>query len=252
MIHPYRESVLSQLYPGNQHSSNCLVPAVLAFEDRLSLPAKYRAKVLWRIDQGFGGDENINWLLERGYGVLAKGCSNRRSANLVQQVKRWRAVRDDKYVGQVPTPDGFARPVDTFSIRYAAPTGWKHAYLLSTLGLSAVATVHLYDQRGGAETEFRSDKSGGLHMDKRRKHKRDAQEAWLVLTDIAHNCLTWLARLAFADSPFESFGFLRISRDLLRIPGSIEMENGQLLSVKLLKTSPYAADLLDCLQRFWR
>ena len=82
MIHLYRESVLSQLYPGNQHSSHCLVPAVLAFEDRLALPAKYRAKVLWRIDQGFGGDENINWLLERGYGVLAKGCSNRRSANL--------------------------------------------------------------------------------------------------------------------------------------------------------------------------
>jgi hypothetical protein len=252
MIHAYRESVLSHLYPGFQHSANCLEPAVLTFEDRLSLPVKYRAKVLWRIDQGFGGDENINWLLERGYGVLAKGCSNRRSANLVHQVQRWRAVSDDKFIGRVPTPDGFVKPIDTFSIRYATSTGWKHAYLLSTLGLPGVATAHLYDQRGGAETEFRSDKSGGLHMDKRRKHKRDAQEAWLVLTDMAHNCLTWLARLAFANSPFESFGFLRISRDLLRIPGSIEMKNGQLLSVKLLKTSPYAAALLDCLGRFWQ
>jgi len=252
MIHPFRESVLTQLHPGYQHSANCLVPAVMAFEEQLPLPAKYRAKVCWRIDQGFGGDENINWLLERNFGVLAKGCSNRRSANLAQQVQRWRAVSADKFVGQVPTPDGFAKPIDTISIRYATPKGWKHTYLFSTLGLSAVATARLYDQRGGAETEFRSDKSGGLHMDKRRKHKRDAQEAWLLLTDIAHNCLAWLTGLVFADSPFQSFGFLRICRDLFHIPGLIEMENGHLLSVKLQKSSPYSADLLDCLRRFWQ
>lgn len=252
MIHPYRETVLSQLYPGYQHSSNCLVPAVLTFEDVLSLPPEHRSKVIWRIDQGFGGDENINWLLERNYGVLAKGCSNRRSALLVSQVRRWQPVREDKFVGCAPTPDGFARPIDTYSIRYATPSGWKHAYLLSTLNLPGVATVRLYDQRGGAETEFRSDKSGGLHVDKRRKHKRDAQEAWLLLTDMAHNCLSWITRLIFIDSPFASYGFLRISRDLLRIPGLVEMENGRLLSVKLLRSSPYAADLLDCLRRFWQ
>ena len=115
---------------------------------------------------------------QRGYGVLAKGCSNRRSAQLVQQVRRWYAVGHDKFVGCVPTPDGFVRPVHTFAIRYATPTQWKHTYLLSTLQLSAVATALLYDQRGGAETEFRADKSGGLHLQKRRKHKRDAQEVW--------------------------------------------------------------------------
>jgi len=252
MIHPYRETVLSQLHPGYQHSANCLAPAVLTFEDVLALPPEHRKKVIWRLDQGFGGDDNLNWLLERGYGVLAKGCSNRRSALLAQQVQRWRAVRDDKFVGLVPTPGGFSKPLDTFAIRYAVPTGWKHAYLLSTLHLSGLATVLLYDQRGGAETEFRSDKSGGLHVDKRRKHKRDAQEAWLLLTDMAHNCLAWLTRRLFAGSPFESFGFLRISRDLLRIPGTIELQHGRLLSVKLLKSSPYAADLVDCLRRFWQ
>jgi hypothetical protein len=172
MIHPYHESVLSQLYPGNQHSSNCLMPAVSTFENMLSLSAGRRAKIVWRLDQGFGGDANINWLLERNYGVVAKGHSNRRSADLVRQVKRWRAVRSDKFVGCVPTPDGFARPVNTFSIRYATTHDWKHAYLLSTLNLSATATVHFYDQRGGAETEFRSDKSGGLQLHKRRKHRR--------------------------------------------------------------------------------
>ena len=103
LIHPYHESVLSQLYPGAQHSSNCLEPAVATFETVLPLAPARRPKVIWRLDHGFGGDDNINWLLERNYGVLAKGCSNRRSAQLAQQGKRWYAVRPDKFVAMVPT-----------------------------------------------------------------------------------------------------------------------------------------------------
>lgn len=251
MIHPYRESVLSQLYPGYQHSSNCLVPAVLTFEQVLNLPAQHRSKCIWRMDRGFGGDANINWLLSRDYQVLGKGCSNRRAAKLAQVVQRWRPVATDKFVGRAPTPEKFIRPVETFVIRYQVPTGWKHVYLFSTLNESGVATVRFYDQRGGAETGFRSDKSGGLHLHKRRKHKRDAQEAWVLLTDMNHNYLSWFTHNILAESPFAGYGFLRISRDLFRIPGYVEMENGQLLSVKLLRSSPYAADLLDCLRRFW-
>ncbi|MBN1220427.1 MAG: hypothetical protein JXM69_15985, partial [Anaerolineae bacterium] len=61
----------------------------------------------------------------------------------------------------------------------------------------------------------------------------------------------WFTRTILADSPFVDYGFLRITRDLFRIPGVVEMDQGQLLSVKLLKSSPYAEDLLACLQRFW-
>jgi hypothetical protein len=251
MVHPYRESVLSQLYPGYQHSSNCLVPAVLTFETVLGLPPQLRHKCIWRIDRGFGGDRNVNWLLERQYQVLAKGCSNRRAAKLAHEVQRWRAVRDDKWVSRVPTPQKFARPVDTFVVRYQVPKGWKHFYLFSTLNKSGVATIHFYDQRGGAETEFRSDKSGGAHLNKRRKHKRDAQEVWVLLTDMNHNYMSWFSHHILADSPFAAYGSLRISRELFRIPGVVEMENGQLLSARLLRSSPHAADLLDCLQRFW-
>jgi len=251
MLHPYRESLLSQLYPGYQHSSNCLVPAILTFEHLLPLPDRYRAKVTWRLDGGFGGDTNVDWVLARGYRLVTKGCSNRRSASLLQHVKRWQAVGPTKFVGRVPTPETFCRPIDMFSVRYQTPTGWKHTYLFSALNLTSRATVHFYDQRGGAETEFRSDKSGGLHLHKRRKHKRDAQEVWLLLTDIAHNYLSWFARTSLRDSPLANWGFLRITRDLFRIPGVIEMEHGQLLSVKLLRSSPYAEDLLVCLQRLW-
>ncbi len=251
MIHPYRESVLSHLYPGYQHSSNCLVPAVRTFEERLALPAHRHAKIVWRLDRGFGGDAKLNWLLARQYHLLAKGASHRRSAKLATQVHRWVPLGPNKWVGRVPTPAAFVHPVDTFALRYQTVKGWKHAYLLSSLGLSGRATAGLYDQRGGPETEFRTDKSGGLHLHKRRKHKRDAQEVWLLLTDMVHNYLADLTPFLFHDTRFATFGALRITRDLFRIPGHVELAHGQLVSVKLLKSSPYAVDLLPCLARFW-
>ena len=251
MLYPYRESLISQLYPGWQHSSNCLQPAVEAFEQRLNLPPDRRHKVVWRLDGGFGGDQNIEYLLGRGYHVLAKGASNRRAAKLASQVQRWRAVRTHKFVGQVATPEPFSRPVQTFVTQTYAGQQPRLAYLYSTLAMSGVQTVQLYDQRGGAETEFRADKSGGGQLHKRRKHKRDAQEVWIHLTDIAHNYFSWFAGHILADSRFEGYGPLRISRDLMRVPGLVEMRDGQLLSVKLLKSAPYASDLLACLERFW-
>lgn len=75
---------------------------------------------------------------------------------------------------------------------------------------------------------------------------------WVLLTDMAHNYLAWLTHHILADSPFATWGPLRIGRDLLRIPGRVEMVNGQLLSVKLMESSPYSADLLACLARFWQ
>lgn len=251
MIYPYRESLLSQLYPGYQHSSHCLQTAVLSLETLLGLPQKQQNKVVWRLDGGFGADKHINWLLGRNYQLLAKGASARRAGKLGTQVQRWLPVRADKAVGRVPTPEDFCRPVQTFALRRQTTKGFKHAYLYSTLNLTARQTVQLYDQRGGAETEFRADKSGGLFLHKRRKHKRDPQQSWVLLTDMAHNYLAWFTQQILADSPFAGWGPLRIGRDLFRIPGYVEYDQGRLLSVKLLKSSPFAADLLDCLVRFW-
>ena len=251
MITPYGETLLSHLYPGSQHSANCLVPAVTTFEQRLRLPQQHRTKIIWRLDRGFGGDDNISWLLDQNYQVLAKGHSNRRTAKLAQQVKRWLPVRSDKFVGRVETPVAFSRPVDTFVTRHQTRQGWKYSYLFSTLKLRSLPTIQLYEQRGGAELEFRADKSG-LALDKRRKQKRDAQEVWIILTDMAHNYLAWLARHILNDSPLADYGLLRISRDLLRTPGYLQFKQGKLLSVNLLKNSPHAADLAACLGRFWQ
>ena len=53
-------------------------------------------------------------------------------------------------------------------------------------------------------------------------------------------------------SRFAGYGPLRISRDFMHVPGLIEFRDGQLLSVNLLKSTPYADDLLACLERFWQ
>ena len=251
MLFPYHESVMSELYPGRQHSTHCLIPAVETFETCLHLPERYHHKIIWRLDGGFGGDKNIEFLLSRGYQVLVKGASHRRAASLAQKVKRWQSLGQQRSVGVAPTPEPFSRPVKTFVLRYQRATGQHHTYLYSTLGLSAAKIVGFYDQRGGAETEFRADKSGGYHLHKRRKHKRDAQQAWVLLTDMAHNYLSWFSRHILADSPFAEYGPLRITRDLMRVPGLVEFENGHLLSAKLLETSPHAAELAACLARFW-
>lgn len=251
MLHPYGESLLSQLYPGSQTSATALEPAILHFEQRLALPEARRHKIIYRIDAGFGSDDNVNWLLKRGYHVLAKGVSNRRAGNLLTQVQRWRRISEDKSVGCVPTPYSFVRPIFTFVVRRIAKQETHAAYLYTSLPYPGTQIATFYDQRGGAETEFRSDKSGGAHLDKHRKHKRHAQEVWIHLTDIAHNYLSWFQHHILTDSPLASFGHLRITRDLMHIPGKIEFQNGRLLSVKLSRTTPHAADLLDCLQRFW-
>lgn len=249
MLYPYRESLVSHLYPGSQHSTHCLAAAVTAFEKTLNLPEPHHHKIIWRLDGGFGGNQNIEKLLAAGYHILVKGASNRRAASLAKQVKRWQSLDLRRDVGCAPTPTKFSRSVQTFVIRRWHQDHWRHAYLYASMGWSAKKTVFWYDQRGGAETEFRADKSGGGQIHKRRKHKRDAQLAWILLNDIAHNYLSWFTAHILRDSPFASYGPLRITRDLMHVPGLVDICNGTLLSVKLLKSVPHAAQLAACLAR---
>jgi len=251
MIYPYRETLLSQLYPGNQHSTHCLQAAVEGFEEILNLPKKKRLSIVWRLDGGFGADKHINWLVDRNYQVIAKGASSSRSPNLGRQVKRWLQVGHSKWVARVKSPAIVKPQVQTFPLRYLTKERYKYRYLYSTLGLYSRKTLQFYDYRGGAETEFRADKTGGLLLHTRRKQKWEAQVAWILLTDIVHNYLSWFSHHILADSPFASWGPLRITRDLFRIPGHITLSQDGLLFVSLSKSHPFAADLLPCLARFW-
>jgi hypothetical protein len=61
-----------------------------------------RNRVLIRLDAGFGNDQNINWLLHRGYQVLSKGKSGKRASFVAGQIQTWSPLDNDKWIAEVP------------------------------------------------------------------------------------------------------------------------------------------------------
>lgn len=246
----YHETLWSDVFPGNYHTVQCLEPAILATENALDLSATRRQRTVWRLDGGAGSEQQMRWLMERGYHVLAKGLNNRRGHALARQVQRWDAYRD-MYLGEVPSPTGYPRPVRIFVLRREEQGKLVHNYYVTTLQLpSKREYLSFYNARGGAEVEqFRSDKQG-LSLAARRKRRFPAQVAFVLLTDLAHNLLAHFYHHALVGSRFESFGLKRIVRDLLACPGRLVFDGSKLKRIELLSQKHYASDLLICLERY--
>ena len=247
----YWETLESELYPGNTTTSTCLQPAVMAVESSLELGDRQRSNIVYRLDGGSGTDENLAWLLDRGYQIVAKGFSGRRAHVLAQQVRRWDQTGSDAFVGSVASPMNFSRPTWVIVKKWQKAGKWRHSYYVTTLKLpSKQAFLRYYDLRGGAEVEqFREDKSG-LFLSFRRKRSWNAQNGLIHLTDLAHNLLADFRFRALSASPFESWGLKRTVRDLLAVPGRIYFEGSQLKRIELKHGHPCAQDLLICLQRY--
>ena len=244
------ETVWSGLYPGNVHTVHCLQPAVLAVETALELAPEQRKRTAWRLDGGSGTDDQLIWLLSRGYHVSAKGMSNRRAEALSRQVLRWDAYGANAWLGEVEAPIDYGRPVRVFVKRRLKDGLFFHSYYVSTLSLpSKGGFQRLYDARGGAEIEqFRQDKSG-LGLEARRKRSFAGQQGYILLTDLAHNLLADFAFYGLEESPMAGFGPKRIVRDLLNMPGLVIWhENG--LQIDLLSQKQFSTELAFCLERY--
>jgi hypothetical protein len=116
-----------------------------------------------------------------------------------------------------------------------APAGGAGSLLFTALAA--------YDQRGGgAETQNRGDKQG-LHLTHRNKHSFVAQEMLVLLAQLAHNLLVWTRNdLARADDHFTHYGIMRMVRDVLQIPGCVQLdEQGRVIQITLQETHPLAA-----------
>ena len=202
------------------------------------------------MDGGAGSDGQLRWLFQRGYQVLAKGASNQRAAALARQVSRW-DVDQDAWIGEVPSPVDYGRPVRVFIKRWPKNGGFRHSYYVSTLTLSSKGQfMACYNRRGGAEVEqFRNDKSG-LHLAARRKRSFLGQTGYLLLTDLAHNLLADFHHRALVGTRFEAYGLKRIVRDLLAIPGRLTFADGKLARIELLSLNQNASNLLFCLERY--
>jgi len=246
----YRETIWSEVYPGNRHTVQCLQPAVLATETALELTPAQRKRTVWRLDGGAGSDEQLRWLLARGYQVIAKGMSNRRAEALAQQVRRWDPYQQ-AWLAEVEPPLDYGRPVRVLVKRRLKDDKFCHSYYVSSLTWpSKTHFMAAYDRRGGAEVEqFRNDKTG-LSMQARRKHSFTGQKGYILLTDLAHDLLADFAHRALLGSKFEAYGLKRIVRDLLAIPGQLVFDNGRLVRVELLSLNQNARDLSICLEKY--
>lgn len=246
-----RETLWSDLFPGNAHTLHCFRPAVEGAETALELSLQRRKRTVWRMDGGAGASEEFIWLLSRGYQVNAKGLSHRRADALAARVKRWDEYQENAWIAEVAPPIDYGRPVRVFVKRRLKEGAFHYSYYVSTLSLPSKGIfLHLYDTRGAAEVEqFRNDKSG-LSMESRRKRSFLGQKGYVLLTDLAHNLLADFSHRALVGSRFEDYGLKRIVRDLLAVPGRLIFDDQRLVRVELLSQKQFVEDLVACLVKY--
>jgi hypothetical protein len=247
----YHETVWSEVFPGNQHTVQCLEPAVLAAESALELSLQQRKRTVWRLDGGAGSDEHLRWLIQRGYHIVAKGMSHSRADALSRKVSRWDPY-EGVWLGEVEPPVDYGRPVRVFVKRRLKEGAFVHSYYVLSLSLPSKGLfIAQYDERGGAEVEqFRNDKSG-LSLEARRKRSFLGQKGYILLKDLAHNLLTDFYFRALTGTQFDGFGPKRSVRDLLAFPGMLVFDDGRLVRIELLTQKQFAGDLAICLERFF-
>lgn len=229
----------------------CFKPAVLGVESSFDLEPAVRKHVLYRLDGGSGTDENLRWLLQRGYQVIGKGFSGNRANSLARKVARWDTYDSYCQIGRVTPTFELGKPIDVLIARRWKKEQWRHSYYVTTMTFpSKNAFMDKYNQRGEAEIEqFRDDKQG-LGLSARRKQSLEAQKSLVLLTDICHNLVSDFRHRGLIDSPFARWGAKRIVRDLIAIPGRLYFDHAQLKRIELLAAHPYADDLIICLQKY--
>ncbi len=263
----YQEVVVEHLLPGTDQLPKALRPLVEATEQVLELDAERRARTLIRVDAGGGSVSDLNWLLGRGYQVLAKEYSGKRAHKLAATVAEW--VDDPRVpgrqVGWVPgaAPE-YVRPVQRIAVRCRKKNGqWGIGVLIAADGTDRAAlpaappstrelltTVYRYDARGGGlETANKEDKQG-LGIGKRAKKRFEAQQVLLQLGRLAHNLIVWARGwLAPVAPSVEQLGLKRLVRDVFHVNGVVERDGaGRIRRIVLNQAHCYARRLLEALQ----
>jgi len=262
----YEEVVVDQLFAGNIQLIKALQPLVEAAESTLQLDKVKRTRTIIRVDAGAGTEDDLNWLLERGYEIMAKEYSGRRITRLSKTVTEW--VQDptwsERSFGWVNEPaTGYLRPVQRIVVRCRRLDGsFASGVLICSLSVEQVlsilrwpavqatdpvavllAYVTFYDQRGGGiETTFKGDKQG-LGLTKRNKKRFEAQHMLVLLGSLAHNVVVWARRwLAIAEG--SHCGMLRMVRDVFHISGLLRFDPFQHLVEIVLNQHAHRAHQL--------
>lgn len=261
----YDEIVVDRLYDGKRQLNRSLQELLTEAEDVLELAENRRQRTLVRVDGGGGEDQDINWVLNRGYQLLVKVKNWRRAKKLAASVTQWYPDPKvpEREVGWVEAAYPYAKPTRQLALRHRKANGkWSYHALVLTLTddmLFALCnrampqppqpievlltTVYAYDRRGGGvETQIKGDKQG-LHLARRNKHRFAAQEMLVLLGQLAHDVVIWIRNaLAQVDPRLRKYGIQRTVRDALQIDGRIEIDAaGQVQRIFLNDRHPLAA-----------
>lgn len=270
----YDEILFEQLADGKQQLGVLLHSLVGASESLLDLDENRRRRTLIRVDSGGGDEADVNWLLRRGYLILLKMAGSQRAVKLARQIPASAWLSDPRQphrqLAWLPNGIDYERPTQQVverrtssrdkSVHYSVLVTNAPPTLLAELApddlpLSGdpclLQFAYAYDQRSGAlETYNRADKQAfGLHHPY--THSFPAQQILLLLAQLAHNLLIWIAHRLRPHLAYP-IGLQRLLRDGLSISGRLYFDHhGQLTILVLNALHPLAHPLVHAFERQW-
>src|SRR5881296_397628 len=189
----YREILHETLLRGKASAVPALKMALGELETHLGWTRERRQRMVLRLDGGFGTTEILNWLLSRGYQVVAKISHSGRVGKLRQSIGPWQPTSSPgREMAAVLHPHRFCRATRQWVIRTPKEKGgYQYAVLVTTLSdCEPVALADAYDGRAMIEATFCQDKQA-LGLVTRRQRKWEAQQMVLLLARLAHHLLLW-------------------------------------------------------------
>jgi hypothetical protein len=247
----YREILHETLLRGKASAVPALKTALGELETRLGWTRERRQRIVLRLDGGFGTAEALNWLLSRGYQVVAKISHSGRVRKLRQAIGPWQPTSSPgREIAAVLHPHRFCRTTRQWVIRTPKDKGGYHyAVLVTTLSdYEPVALADAYDGRAMIEATFCQDKQA-LGLVTRRQRRWEAQQMVLLLARLAHHLLLWgkqwLSRVPATRRRLQGYGLMRLLRDVWAVPGVIRWRRGWMVSVRFSPLHPLATPLQE-------
>jgi Transposase DDE domain group 1 len=247
----YREILHETLLRGKASAVPALKTALVELETHLGWTRERRQRIVLRLDGGFGTTEILNWLLSRGYQVVAKISHSGRVGKLRQSIGPWQPTSSPgREIAAVLHPHRFCRATRQWVIRTPKEKGgYQYAVLVTTLSDCApVALADAYDGRAMIEATFCQDKQA-LGLVTRRQRQWEAQQMVLLLARLAHHLLLWgkqwLSRVPATRRRLRGYGLVRLLRDVWAVPGVIRWRRGWMVSVRFSPLHPLATPLQE-------
>ena len=245
----YREILHETLLRGKASAVPALQAALGELETRLGWTRERRQRIVLRLDGGFGTTEVLNWLLSRGYQVVAKISHSGRVRKLRQALGPWQPTSSPgrESAAGLP-PQRFCRTTRQWVIRTPKEKGgYQYAVLGTTLSaLEPLALADAYDSRAMSAATFCQAKQA-LGLVPRRQRRWEAQQMVLLLARLAHHLLLWgkrwLSRVPATRRRLRDYGLVRLLRDVWAVPGVIRWRRGWMVSVRFSPLHPLATPL---------